>query len=72
MAYVAAGRFDGYYAFDNHVWDVAGGVVLIREAGGVVSKIDGSRYDPYSADALAANPVLHQALVDVFRRGLQP
>ena len=34
MAYVAAGRFDGYYGFDNHVWDVAGAAVLIREAGG--------------------------------------
>jgi myo-inositol-1(or 4)-monophosphatase len=67
MAYVAAGRFDGYYAFDNHVWDVAGGAVLIREAGGVVSNVDGSDYDPYTADALAANPVLHAALVEMFR-----
>ena len=33
MAYVAAGRFDAYYAFDNHVWDVAGAAVLIQEAG---------------------------------------
>src|SRR5262249_33434041 len=31
MAYVAAGRFDAYYAFDNHVWDVAGATVLVRE-----------------------------------------
>ena len=39
-AYVAAGRFDAYYAFDNHVWDVAGATVLIREAGGLVSNVD--------------------------------
>ena len=38
LAWLAAGRFDGYYAFDNHVWDVAGGVVLVREAGGVADQ----------------------------------
>ncbi len=69
MAYVAAGRFDGFYAFDNHVWDVAGGVVLIREAGGAVSNVDGSNYDPYSPDALATNGALHPAMVELFRRG---
>src|SRR3954451_20806801 len=42
MAYVAAGRFDAYYAFDNHVWDLAGGVVLVREAGGTITNIDGT------------------------------
>src|SRR5262249_14546318 len=69
MAYVAAGRFDAYWAFDNHVWDVAGATVLVREAGGIVSNVDGSPYDPYTADALASNGPLHAALVDIFRRG---
>ncbi len=41
LAYVAAGRFDGFWAFDNHVWDVDGGVVLILEAGGLLTNIDG-------------------------------
>ena len=70
MAYVAAGRFDDYYAFDNHVWDVAGGTVLVREAGGIVTNVDGSEYDPYTADALASNGPLHPALVEIFRKGL--
>ena len=39
LAYVAAGRFDGYYAFDNHAWDVAAGAVLVREAGGMVTHV---------------------------------
>jgi myo-inositol-1(or 4)-monophosphatase len=69
MAYVAAGRFDGYWAFDNHVWDVAGATVLIREAGGVVSNVDGTSYDPYTADAIAASAALHPLLVDVFKKG---
>ncbi len=70
MAYVAAGRFDAYYAFDNHVWDVAGATVLVREAGGVVTNIDGTEYDPYTADALATNGPLHPLLVELFRAGL--
>jgi myo-inositol-1(or 4)-monophosphatase len=67
LAYVAAGRFDGYWAFDNHVWDVAGAMVLVREAGGVLTNVDGSAYDPYTPDALASNGPLHPVLVEVFR-----
>jgi len=69
LAWLAAGRFDGYWAFDNHVWDVAGGVVLVREAGGVLTNVDGSPYDPYSADALASNGPLHPALLQAMREG---
>jgi myo-inositol-1(or 4)-monophosphatase len=67
LAYIAAGRFDGYYAFDNHVWDVAGATVLVREAGGQISNTDGSLYDPYTPDALASNGPLHALLVEEFR-----
>jgi myo-inositol-1(or 4)-monophosphatase len=69
LAYLAAGRFDGYWAFDNNVWDVAAGVVLLREAGGTISNVDGSTYDPYAPDALASNGVLQPALVECFRQG---
>jgi myo-inositol-1(or 4)-monophosphatase len=69
LAYVAAGRFDGYWAFDNHVWDVAAGVVLVREAGGVVTNVDGSPYDPYTPDAVASNGPLHPALLEELRQG---
>jgi myo-inositol-1(or 4)-monophosphatase len=66
LAYVAAGRFDGFWAFDNHVWDVAAGVVLVREAGGLVTNVDGSPYDPYTPDALASNGPLHPLLRAAF------
>jgi myo-inositol-1(or 4)-monophosphatase len=69
LAYVAAGRFDGYWAFDNHVWDVAGGMVLVREAGGVLTNTDGSPYDPYTADAVVTNGPLHPVLLECLRTG---
>jgi myo-inositol-1(or 4)-monophosphatase len=72
LAYVAAGRFDGYWAFDNHVWDVAGGVVLVREAGGLVTNVDGSPYDPYTPDALVSNGPLHPVLLEAMRSGGTP
>jgi myo-inositol-1(or 4)-monophosphatase len=69
LAYVAAGRFDGYWGFDNHPWDVAAGVLLVREAGGLVTNIDGSPYNPFTSDALATNGHLHRTMVDLFSKG---
>lgn len=70
LAYVAAGRFDGYWAFDNNVWDVAGGTVLVREAGGIISNVDGAAYNPYAPDALASNGPLHAIMVKAFADGI--
>jgi myo-inositol-1(or 4)-monophosphatase len=71
MAYVAAGRFDAYWAFDNHIWDVAGAAVLVREAGGSLTNVDGTPYDPFTPDALVTNGPLHPVLLDHFRNGPQ-
>jgi myo-inositol-1(or 4)-monophosphatase len=40
MAYVAAGRYDGYFQHDLNLWDIAAGIILVEEAGGVLNKID--------------------------------
>jgi myo-inositol-1(or 4)-monophosphatase len=63
LAYVAAGRFDGYWAYDNHVWDIAGGAVLIREAGGTVTLTNGTALDPFLPDILATNGHLHSEIL---------
>ncbi len=72
LAYIAAGRFDGYWAFDNHVWDVAAATVILREAGGEITNVDGTPYDPYTPDALASNGPLHPVLQALFRAGIPP
>ena len=40
MAYVAAGRYDGYFQKDLNLWDIAAGIVLIKEAGGIINEIN--------------------------------
>ena len=65
LAYVAAGRFDASWAFTTHPWDIASGIVLVKEAGGIVTKPDGSPID-FSDPApvcAAANETLHQKLM---------
>ncbi len=63
LAYVAAGRFDGYWAFDNYAWDITAGIVLVQEAGGKVTRLDGSAVDPFRPDILACNPPIHAAML---------
>ena len=67
MAYVAAGRFDAVWSFKSHVWDIAAGVILIKEAGGVITKPDGSPFEfgePAPVCA-AANETLHRELMQM-------
>ena len=40
MAYVASGRYDGYFQNNLNLWDVAAGIVLVKEAGGIINQID--------------------------------
>jgi myo-inositol-1(or 4)-monophosphatase len=70
MAYVAAGRFDGFWEFGLKPWDIAAGILLVREAGGYVSEIDGGRDVLNSGNMLAANDQLHKPLGDMLRRAL--
>ena len=45
MAYVAAGRYDGYFQNNLHIWDIAAGIVLVIEAGGKINDIDFSKIE---------------------------
>jgi myo-inositol-1(or 4)-monophosphatase len=62
LAYVAAGRFDGFWEFALSPWDIAAGLVILREAGGIVSEVDGGDKMMESGDVLAANGLLHDDL----------
>lgn len=62
LAYVACGRFDGFWEFYLRPWDLAAGVLLVEEAGGRVTNIDGAPFDLFGTQVLATNGVLHDAL----------
>lgn len=62
LAYVAAGRFDGYWERGIKPWDIAAGALLVAEAGGVVSAYDTSKLDLYSERILATNGYIHSQL----------
>ena len=58
LAYVAAGRYDGYFEFGLKPWDVAAGALLVLEAGGAVEHLDGAPLDVQRADVVASAPGL--------------
>jgi myo-inositol-1(or 4)-monophosphatase len=62
LAWVAAGRFDGFWEEDLQYWDVAAGILLVREAGGFVSDFRGSEAGLAKGQVLAANDQLHSKL----------
>ena len=64
LAYVAAGRYEGFWEFGLHPWDIAAGIVLVREAGGFVTDIGGGGMME-SGEILAANDSLHGPLLKI-------
>jgi myo-inositol-1(or 4)-monophosphatase len=71
LAYVAAGRFDGYWEFATSPWDIAAGMLLVREAGGYVSDLSGGQTMMTSGDVLVANDHLHLPLAALIREALR-
>jgi myo-inositol-1(or 4)-monophosphatase len=59
LAFVACGRFDGFWEFGLKPWDTAAGVVLVEEAGGKITDLEGNRYIPGGASILATNALIH-------------
>jgi myo-inositol-1(or 4)-monophosphatase len=62
LAYVASGRFDGFWEFGLKKWDTAAGVLLIEEAGGRVSDFTGQAYELGGAVILATNGLIHEEM----------
>jgi myo-inositol-1(or 4)-monophosphatase len=74
---VASGRYDGFWEFNLNPWDTAAGVLIVEEAGGKVTRFDGSPFELNSRETVASNGLLHEALLVEFKeifagRGLEP
>ena len=71
FAYVAAGRLDGFWEFGLSPWDIAAGMLLVREAGGYVSDLSGGHRMMETGDVLAANDHLHLPLAALIREAMR-
>ena len=65
LAYVAAGRCDGFWEAGLQPWDIAAGIILVREAGGYITELNGGKNVLGSGNVVAANPKLHKQLLSL-------
>jgi myo-inositol-1(or 4)-monophosphatase len=73
LAWVAAGRYEGYWELGLHPWDIAAGVLIVREAGGSVTDPAGAEFvvgDGQSNDVVAGNPYMQPKLRDMVAEGI--
>jgi len=71
LAYVAAGRYDGFWEGYLQVWDIAAGTLLVEEAGGIVTDLQGQDLHLVSGNVLAASPKVHADMLKVTRSNYQ-
>lgn len=67
LCYVACGRLDGFWEFHLKPWDMAGGALIVTEAGGKVTQSDGTPLDLYKPDIVASNGSLHEQMLETLR-----
>lgn len=72
LAYLAAGRLDGFWEVKLKPWDVAAGTLLVQEAGGRVSAFDGSPYEVTNHRILASNGLIHDEMISLLAEEVQP
>lgn len=70
LAYVAAGRLDGYWEHSLSAWDIGAGILMVREAGGFVSDLNGGQAMFESGDIVAGNEYVHKTLLQTIRKPL--
>jgi myo-inositol-1(or 4)-monophosphatase len=67
LAYVACGRFEGFYEYGLNPWDVAAGALLVQEAGGVVTDFSGNNNFLFGAEMVATNRVIYNEFIDLVK-----
>jgi len=67
LCYIACGRADGYWEFALKSWDHAAASLIITEAGGEITKINGEKYEVFKNDIIASNSKIHEQMLEVLR-----
>ena len=68
VAYVACGRFDGYWQRELNYWDIAAGIIIIKEAGGFIEFFEEDKNTPLKKNILASNSFIHQELKELINK----
>jgi myo-inositol-1(or 4)-monophosphatase len=68
LAYVACGRFDGFYEYGLNSWDVAGGALIVKEAGGIVTDFKGGNDFIFGSEMIATNKHISSEMLNVIRK----
>ena len=71
LAYTACGRYDGFWEVGLSRWDIAAGVLLVREAGGIVTDVVGAGSTLDTGDIVAAGSSFHATMLDVTRKAFE-
>ena len=64
LAYVAAGRFDGSWQRELHYWDIAAGIIIVKESGGYIENLSGKNFGDEKIDLVASNSKIHKELTN--------
>jgi myo-inositol-1(or 4)-monophosphatase len=72
LCYIAAGRMDGFWETGLSAWDIAAGILMIREAGGFVSDMDGGQSMLDAGSLVAGNEAIHRALMKTVKKPVTP
>ena len=67
LAYVACGRFDGYFEYSLNAWDVAAGIILVEEAGGKVSDFNGGKDYLFGKNIVVGSPTAHSTMMKTIK-----
>lgn len=68
LCFVACGRFDAFWEYDLEPWDVAAGKIILEEAGGTVTNMDGSTFNPKLKNIVGSNGVVHGEMLRVIKK----
>jgi len=68
LSNVACGRFDAFWELTLAPWDVAAGILMVQEAGGIVTDLDGNAAELVAGSFVAGNPAMHAWLLQTVRR----
>ena len=71
MAYVASGRFDGFWQRELNYWDIAAGIIIIKEAGGFINFFEEDKQNPLKKNIIASNSNIHEKLKGLIKKDIE-